>query len=189
MEKEGRNEKGVDKEKRGRRGKGVSTTYCVTHCNESLLLRETEGKKRVWAMTREVVATVEKIEHAEDTPYPGLVDQVAAELPYVLDDGHLVFHTVLPKLTGGEFLLQDARCTCVTTGRNQELSLNSEYMVHDVGGFAAGSSNVEFKTAACLRYGFRRHPRSEGSASSLPSCMQPPTPSRDAAMWYNGSVT
>ena len=56
-------------------------------------------------------------EASECTSYPGMVDQVAAELSYVLEHSHIVLHTVLPELTGRELLLQHNRCTCVTEKR------------------------------------------------------------------------
>ena len=56
-------------------------------------------------------------EDLESTSYPGMVDQVAAELSYVLEHSHIVFHTVLPELTGRELFPQDTRCTCETEKR------------------------------------------------------------------------
>ena len=69
-------------------------------------------------------------EDLDSMSYPCMVDQVAAELSYVLEHSHIVLHTVLPELTGRELLLQHTRCTCETEKRFGLLFLSAPNIIN-----------------------------------------------------------
>lgn len=56
-----------------------------------------------------------QIMHNKIMYYLGLIAQIAAQLPDILEDGNIVLSAVIPKLWGRKFLLQNTSCTCDVT--------------------------------------------------------------------------